>query len=224
MLDIIIPVGPHTHDKDWLPECLESIRAQTVKPAKVILIDDMAGLDHGYVNPHLSPIPYQIWQAPWRIGCSAAWNCGVGLSNNDMGLCLLMGADDQLHPQAIEKAFQAYTMVRDDLGYYWMVIQYSDGELQGLPCNAAVVTKTLWKHTGGFPIEGALGAPDAAFISILLGNGSRAGNLHKICDDPIYWVRRHEYQDTARQNRFHSQIIDVRNVLTATWNPVEWAR
>lgn len=227
MIDVIIPVGPYENDKKWLPECLHSLRDQSVQPAHVWIMDDQAHLEHGEVNPYLSgKIPYSIWRSPWRLGCADMWNIGVALSHNY--LALLMGADDWLQPDCIESCLSAWRIHQDAHGYYHLVVKYSTGELQNLPCNAAMVTQDLWKHTGGFGPEAGVGAPDALLISILLGNGDKAGNLRQV---PVqagsqyhYNVRVHEGQDTRRTGKYHQQIIDVRNIATASWAPATWTK
>ena len=64
-----------------------------------------------------------------------------------------------------------------------MTVVYNDGEVQEAACNAAMVTQGLWRLTGGFPPETAVGAPDAALVSIMLANSPRAGEFVRIKGD-----------------------------------------
>lgn len=222
MLSVIIPIGPFPDDKKYLAECLNSIREQTVKPSHVQFVFDATYVDYSFLRQNLGTAKFDTISFPWRVGCADAWNLGVASSNQPLNL--LMGADDWLEPTCIEKCREAYERVRDDLGYYHMDVKYSTGEVQDQPCNAAMVTRKLWDHTGGFAPESGLGAPDALFISIMLGNKGRAGNLHRVVGGPLYNVRVHDGQDTRRTGKYHQSIIDVRNVATATWEPAGWTK
>lgn len=224
MISIVLPVGPREVDRKWLDECLASIIPQVKGRDEIVLIDDMAGLPYSYCSDKI-----RIHKNDWRLGCAASWNVGISVAYNDY--CLMMGADDWLAPNALQRAIEKITQVNDDYGYYSYTIQYYDDiekqyqEIQSLPCNAAVVSKKLWKYTGGFPPETAIGAPDAAFISILLGSHGKAGNIIKICEGtPLYYVRRHINQDTAQRGSYQGVILETRNILTRDWRPVRWGR
>lgn len=212
MIDVILPVGPYPNDKKWLDEALVSIQRQTMPNIGVIIIDDGANIDHEKeVKPYLGNVPYAVWPSPWRVGCADAWNIGVGLSLGQ--LCFFMGSDDWLESECLEACYEAYERSGHRDGYYHVNIRYDDtGEEQDLPCNAAMVTKPFWLKIGGFPPEAGLGAPDALIISGLLANSYKS--LKKVSDLALYNVRRHEHQETARMNRYHKQIGEVRDVFT----------
>lgn len=222
MLSIIIPVGPFADDKKYLGECLESIKAQTVKPNHVQFVFDATEIDYTWVRRTLGTAKFDAYTTPWRVGCADAWNFGVAYSTQPLNL--LMGADDWLEPGCVEALLAAYDKARDDLGYYHLDVRYSTGEIQDQPCNAAMVTRKLWNLHGGFEPAAGLGAPDALLISCILGNNGRAGNLHRVAGGPLYNVRVHDGQDTRRTGKYHQPIIDVRNIATATWKPAEWVR
>lgn len=223
MISVVLPVGPKKEDKKWLGECLASIRPQLRGADEIILIDDMANLDNSYICNKT-----RIHKNNWRLGCASSWNVGISIALNNW--CLMMGADDWLAPNAIQKAIEKITQTNDEFGYYSYTIQYYSEhskelqEIQSLPCNAAIVNKKFWKYTGGFPVETAVGAPDAAFISILLGNKG-VGNIIKINEGtPLYFVRRHSNQDTAQRYSYQGVILEVRNILTREWRPARWER
>lgn len=223
MISIVLPVGPRKEDQRWLDECLESIEPQLKGKDEIILIDDMANL------PNIYDDSIRIYKNAWRLGCAASWNVGISIAKNDY--CLMMGADDWLLPGAVQSAIEEIVKSNDEYGYYSFTIQYYNEytkifeEMQSLPCNAAVVNKKLWKYSGGFPPETAVGAPDAAFISILLGNPGKVGYIHKIAEGiPLYVVRRHKDQDTAQRLPYQGVILEVRNILTQTWTPPRWGR
>lgn len=232
MITVVLPIGPFRDDTAYLKECLVSIREQTLKPHELIVVADRSGVllaheIHPFLNPDDDPyrqgaIPTSIIQHYWRLGCAASWNQGVGASCTEC--VFLMGADDTLEPTALEECWATYSRIGDPLGYYYLGVKYSTGEVQDVPCNAAMVTKSLWKHTGGFPPEAGVGAPDALLISILMGQGARAGNLHAVADGtPLYNVRVHAAQETRRTGKYHQQIIAIRDIATRTWEPPEWS-
>ncbi len=220
MISIALPVGPLPVHKQWLPECLDSLRRQTMPSDDIILLDDMAGLD-GY-----PPEDCRLWRAPWLLGPAALWNIGVSLAKND--LVLLMGSDDWLEPTCLEEIWQEWERRRDPLGYYSLTVRYNDGRpepLQDLPCNAAAVHKRLWRHTGGFAPEAAVGGMDAAFISVLLYHKSAAGNIWPVAKGtPLYNVRVHPGQDTAGRGVWQGVILQSRDILTRNWAEPRWGR
>ena len=44
MITVVIPVGPQSVYKKYLPEALESLKYQTEPPDEILIIDDMADL------------------------------------------------------------------------------------------------------------------------------------------------------------------------------------
>lgn len=205
---ITIPVGPYLSNRRWLDDCLHSIEAQTVQPAEVLLIDDGARLPD---RPSL-----HIYRPPWRLGVAHAFNFGVALAEHEA--VIMLGSDDMLFPQAVELAYAAYLAYGDPLGYLYFGVQYSDGAQQNYPCNAALVTKTLWELTGGFPVEGSVGGCDTLLISRMMAARGDLGHLLSIQDYsgmPLYWCRRHPDTETERGRGHRSSIVaQIRNVLT----------
>lgn len=237
MISIALPVGPKKEHRRWLGECLESLRNQTLPPTDIVLVDDMAGIDPAELPEWDNKAPHiRLWRAPWRMGCAPGWNVGISLAQSD--LVFMMGADDWLEPEACEHMVNAWRANRDPLGYYHLTVRYQpqypggplpagtpDPPVQTLPCNAAFVHKALWKHTGGFPPEVGVGAPDAAFISILLGQKGRAGHLIPVSEGTVlYNWRLHPWQDTAERGPYQGAILAVRNALTELWQPPQWGR
>ncbi len=216
---VVIPVGPYAANKRWLEDCLESVRAQTYPAAEVLLIDDMAGLNPGPLGGGVS-----VWRAPWRLGIATAFNMGVSLARHEC--VFLLGSDDWLEPACLEECVKAYESSKHpDETYFFVGVRYSDGrEDQFLPCNAAMVSKSLWRHTGGFPIEAASGAPDAALISIML-HKPEAGRAVGVCQDrPLYNYRVHDETDTAQRAKWQGVILATRGLLTQSWSQPVWGR
>lgn len=228
MISVAIPIGPYSTSAKYLEECLDSIRTQTQKPSEIVFVDDMAYttmwrniLSTVVAKGGLEDVRISVIDNPWLMGVAASFNIGVATASND--LVIMLGADDMLLPKCIEQCTKAWLAHKNPLGYYHLDVQYNTGEIQDLPCNAAMVHKRLWSHTGGFPPETSVGAPDAAFISILLTHAS-AGKLIRIGGGPLYWVRRHAEQDTARRGPYQGAILALRNLLSLGWHKPEWGR
>ena len=225
IVSVVVPVGPSEANRRWLPQCLESVAAQTwaSRPdggVHLILVDDMAGLGKmiGSIMP--TDLTYTVWKSPWYLGVAHAFNIGVAVSPNN--LVFMLGSDDWLEPECIERCVEAYTQKSGDpYAYFYVGVRYSDtGECQTVPCHAAMVSKTLWRRTGGLPVQAASGASDAALISILMGNYPRAGRLWPVADGaPLYNYRRHSETDTATKGAWQGVILETRHLVTLEWQP-----
>jgi len=239
-ITVAIPVGPFSTDQQWLEECLASVQEQTCEADEILLIDDMAGLKLGPSAFSLEDGSYlvddmrikfggcRIWKSPWRLGVAHAFNFGVALAENE--LVFMLGADDTLHPECLERCAAAYEKDEPstrDLTYYFVGVQYLDGRVddkQFVPCNAAMVTKSLWQRCGGFAVESASGAPDAALISVMMVHpeaGRFTGVGEGMC---LYNYRPHTNTDTAKRGAWQGVILETRNVLTRDWKQPEWGR
>lgn len=216
-ITVVVPVGPNPAYRDYLAECLDSVRAQTVQAAEILIIDDQAQLTQEDVGADVT-----LWKTPWLSGVAHAFNFGVALAKHD--LVFMLGSDDRLEPWCLADCERAHKEKRDALGYYHVDVQYSNGPRQSLPCNAAMVTKALWRHNGGFPVESAVGAPDTVLISIMLAAKGWAGHLvHVTSHAPPYWYRSHAETDTvARSRPFRDAIRAVRDIYTE--GAVEWKK
>lgn len=222
MLSVVIPVGPFEADKRYLGECLESIKAQTVKPSHVQFVFDACEVDYAWVRRTLGTAKFDAYTTPWRVGYADAWNFGVAYSGQPLNL--LMRSNDWLEPGCIEALRATYDRVGDDLGYYHLdVSSVSAGGVQEGPDNAAMVTRKLWRLVGGFPLEAGLGAPHTLLTDIILGNSGRAGNLHRVAGGALYNVRVHDGQDT-RCAAYQRVLADVRRLVADSWKPAEWVR
>lgn len=220
MISVVIPVGPSAGNRRWLDEALESVDKQSMHPSEVLLIDDSGDpkfdLHQGLRG---SLVPTTVWKSPWNLGVAHAFNCGVGLAREK--LVFMLGSDDTLEPECLEKCYQTYMRNADDLAYYFVGVRYMDtGELQTTPCGAVMVTKRLWRHTGGFPLQSASGASDGALLSIMFGHGEAAGRLRPVADAvPLYNYRRHDETDTASKGPWQGIILATRDLVTREWKP-----
>lgn len=235
---VVIPVGPNPSNKRWLKECIDSVLAQTSLPNEILIIDDKANLgppdlpiyaEESYWEPSRFEAVFvypgypdlKIWRTPWLSGIPHAFNYGVALARNE--LCVMLGSDDWLEPEAIEKLLETYNRNHKRDGFYGFTIKYSDNdEIQDLPNNCAAVTKGLWKATGGFPPESEIGACDSIFISMLIVHHPHVF-WPVALGYPLYNYRRHNDSDTGtRPLAYQGAIHIVRDVFTKEWKKPTW--
>lgn len=230
---VVIPVGPEQHHCRWLLEAVASVRRQSVQAA-ILLIDDMHGLDavrydqgHGDAVGSIDSGPYAdcyIWDAPWHLGVAHAFNMGVSLMQTEWAI--MLGADDVLEPDCVEQALEHVCQDPKEIQritYYSLPLRYMDtGEEQIAACNAAMVSKYLWRETGGFPVESASGAPDAALLSMIWN--SLYFRIRSVGERPLYNYRRHGMTDTASRGPWQGVILETRNLLTQQFKKPTWGR
>ena len=224
MITVVIPVGPDPVYKEFLQEAIDSVRAQTMPPTELLIIDDQAHLPepHGkYSTQHGRLIDRTIWRTPWLSGVAHSFNFGVALAAFD--LVFMMGSDDRLEPHCLQDCMDAYEKTGRKPGYYWVDVQYSDGEQQRLPCNAAMVHKEMWRASGGFPVESAVGPCDTMLVSIMMVHPEAGALFHVESETPPYWYRQHEYTySRTRGSKFFAAHSIVRDKVTELWRPPEW--
>ena len=213
-ISVVVPVGPDPVYRKWLPECLDSIFEQTYPASQVILVDDMAHLNYEEYDG------CDLIKNHTLLGPGLCWNAGVFYSESNCAF--LMGSDDTLMPTCLEECVKAYEDIGDERGYYNVTIEDSDGDVHTITNNAAMVTRELWKHTGGFPITGTIGAPDSILISIMIAHLSK--HFHQVAEGtPLYFNRIHDRQVTKLQSGFfHAELFGIRDKETARWEPAMW--
>jgi glycosyltransferase involved in cell wall biosynthesis len=226
-IGVVIPVGPKLHHQAFLNELLQSVLRQSRRPDEICIVDDMAvdlrgRLDLDHLSHQYPGIRFRVVENPWLLGVGNSFNVGVARCDTDA--VFMTGADDILLPECLEAAAATFERHMGKDAYYYAGIRYMDtGELQTLPCNAALVTRGFWRLTGGFPLEAAVGAPDCALISILLAH--HPDWLIPIDDGrPLVDYRRHELSDTAGRGVWQGCILESRDILTKTWEPPAWGR
>jgi hypothetical protein len=227
VITVVIPVGPYPANKRWLGECLESIWSQTLRPDEVLIIDDMAAVETTipvWINWGSWTKTFRVWHSPWRLGVAHAFNFGVGLARNE--LAFMLGSDDWIEADCLKECIDSWKNNNEKDAYYYVGVRYSDDRsnpLQTLPCNAAMVTKGFWRKTGGFPVESASGAPDAALISMLLRKEPKS--LVPVAGGkPLYNYRSHSETDTAKRANWQGVILETRGILTEDWPNIKWGR
>jgi len=198
---VVIPVGPYAVYKRWLPECLESVRAQTHPADEILIIDDMAG-----VGPSEGIIDglgnLRIWLTPWRLGDAGAFNCGVGLARNE--LVFLLSCDDTMESECLELCVAEWEKHERRDAFYWVGAHIigCEGETvapdQAAPFGNAMVTKELWRITGGYLPGAAIS--DWLYLQMLGSNFS--DRCYSVASaKPLYSARSHSESITSRQQR-----------------------
>ena len=233
----MIPVGPKSGHKKYLAECIESILNQIKRPDEILILDDQAHLkildrpDVGKLFVEDAEFPrlsyrtpeINIWDSPWLSGPTTMFNYGVALAKNEW--VAFLGSDDKLYPTALEKAEKAIEAAADPNGYYNFSCFIDENQSVVSWFNhASVVSKSLWKLTGGLHPMSITGAMDAAFISVLMKHMPE--HLHKIAEgEPLYWVRSHPDQYTLEStSRYGTFVIQLRDDLTREWKKPEWTK
>jgi len=250
-VSVCIPVGPYAWYKKYLKECLESVMAQTIMPHDIVIVDDMANVTPEDLGPLMRngdvmtlhpegmfPLVIRhdtgefvkefvrVWRSPWLLGIPGCANVGIALGQTN--LVFQLSCDDKLKPDCLEECWKEWERRQDPLGYYWVGVEYSTGETQALACGHAMIPKALWRHTGGWPVESAIGACDAAFISAMMTHAhgeDRMGTLYAVDDGrPLYWHREHDEQYTKHQHTGPGAILEVRKWFTDNWESPKWGR
>ena len=225
---VTIPVGPKPEHQRWLQECLLSLLDQTIRPKQILLINDQARIDFDVLRA-MFPTGLRgrdwptldIWATPWLSGVAHAFNYGVALAEHKV--VVMLGSDDMLLPRAISDLNETIAKEQDHTGYYWFDVEYSDGETQSAPCNAAATTKEFWNLTGGFPPESAIGACDTMLLSACIARPDLGKHLHNVKSEaPPYYVRRHADTETAKKGDLQNAIFSVRDWHTRNWERPEW--
>ncbi len=222
---VVIPVGPETRHAEWLDECLLSVAAQTVLPDDIVIVDDMHGGALVERADVVLPVDVDVfsYRPPWRLGVAHAFNAGSAVAfNRGADLALMLGADDTIQPRVIESLVTTYEREDRRDGFYFCEVHYSDGRPdQMLPCNCAAWTPGLFKRTGGFPVESASGACDAAFVSQFWSRDPDVLVPVPGRNDAWFMHRVHEGQQTKHQP---PGMDAIRDWLTTNYKDTNWGR
>ena len=100
-------VIPHYNHVDLLPQALDAIARQTMRPFEVVVVDD-GSTDESVARLEslATKLPWlRICRHPGNRGVNAACNTGLDLVSGDF--VLFSAADDRLSTTMIEHAFAA---------------------------------------------------------------------------------------------------------------------
>jgi len=96
---------------DYLGDALKSLRAQSLQPAKVILVNDGGNCNPevlASVSKILEGIPLDVVTTPIRLGLSTSRNMGLRYAGSPF--VVFMDADDMFEPSYLERAVQALSL------------------------------------------------------------------------------------------------------------------
>lgn len=191
-ITVVLPVGPLDRNVQYLNECIESIYDQEHTPDQVLVIDTgypfrdwLTGIDERC----------EVMRLPWAVGIVSGYNIGIASARNN--LCFMMGSDDKLMPNCLNACYGAWQANQEQIGWYYVGVQYSDGREQNAACMAAMVSKQLWLNLKGFELGSDYGfnslnmpirSCENVAISHMLINPS-IGGIFRVSDLMLYWVR-----------------------------------
>lgn len=243
-ISVVMPVGPHADYKEFLWECYESVVNQTHAPNEIIIVDDRANIPlrelygilkepgwgnewcdkcydrDGYVfKTRLSSQIRLVWyRTLWNVGVADAFNFGIAMSESN--LVFTIGSDDKMMPPCLEECVKAYEEHQIE-GWYNVTHITEGGEVGAIPNNTAMITKELWRYTGGFPPSAGVAACDALLLSILMKHAPE--RIIQVQEGtPLCWLREGDYQDTRKNAWYYAQsgvVEQIRNMETVRWKP-----
>lgn len=118
---VIVPCYRHGI---FLDACIDSIKAQTVGPGRIVVVDDgsddtetIEALDRLEQDPQVSVVRHEN-----NLGPSAARN--RALAQLDTSYVLPIDADDELLPDALERMLGQLEVAAEDVGFIYPNIQY----------------------------------------------------------------------------------------------------
>lgn len=200
-ISVIVPVGPLPRHSAHLSECIDSVRAQSVMPEELLIVDNGYGVRQESTRvsiPGFDPSFMRLWYAPWAMGLATGFNAGIALSKCE--LCFMLGSDDLLAPRCIEACWDAWHRYDKALGWYFVPVRDSSGYEQNTACLAAMVSKTLWMKSGGFELGSDYGCNsqgiatsscEIAFISKMILAKGELGATYRVAEDILYFWRKH---------------------------------
>ena len=190
-ISVILPVGPLSRHTEHLRECLDSVLSQVAEHDQILVLDNGIGLREpikvgGWVDLH---------RIPWAIGLASGYNYGIAIAKRE--LCFMLGSDDKLLPNCLERCRQAYDREHSAVGWYYVGVEYSDGRTQNTACMAAMVSKTLWRRVGGYELGSDYGVNslklpvrscEHVVLSKMIANPN-LGKIIRVSDELLYGVR-----------------------------------
>lgn len=229
-ISVVIPVGPAPHHKRWLNDAIESVLVQRKSPADVVIVNDMADLSVDEV-PLLANRWVREYRMPWLSGVPHSFNAGVAVAETE--LVFMLGSDDIMLPRCLELCDRQFEKVRAEHGddaalnsYFFVPVTYMMGNApdQFTPCGEAMVSKTLWRNSGGFPVEASVGRADTVFHTML--HGRPQFRFEGVGDGtPLVSYRSHPDSDTEqRRGHWHGLADAIANLSAQTWKGPEWGR
>jgi hypothetical protein len=238
-IGVVVPCFRHGI---FLDECIDSIKAQTLPPAQVVIVDDgsddpetIEALERLAADPGVT-----VLRQPANAGPSAARN--RGLEQLETSYVLSLDADDRLLPDALERMLAQLEAAPEDVGFVYPHAQHFGNRtdyvqlpaynlwllMQENYCPApALFDRRLFEVTGiAYPEDIVLGHEDWDLILQLAERGVRG--IH--ADGPTFLYRRqgfsrvnavdygpHSFHEAIE--RRHPSLYKHRDSIKACWAP-----
>lgn len=230
----LLTVGlPVYNSETYLAECIESIKAQTLREFVVLAVLDCPTDNSAEVLRKHADSRFQIIENPTNIGLAAT--CNLMLSMCETDLLARMDADDVMHPERLKRQYefmQAHPEI-DILGTYVEEID-KDGRILRKPFPLCQSSEQLREE---FRIRCALyhptivlrvprilalgGYPDSRVAEdlILYLRGLANGYLYANIPEPLLRYRVH---DLSQMNRERESSYRVNDEAYAKYGPLIW--
>ena len=176
-------IVPSRNRTQWLAQCIDSIKAQTITPHRILLVDDGS-------DPPLDHAAAQLGIEYFRTDVGNGLNCSkvrtVGFQQiTDCDYILPIDNDDMIEPQYIEKLLKCFDHHMVAIAYPRVV---SFGDCKGVRDNTVsvggLVRYDVLQQLGGFP-------DTTGWDEMALAQMIRALGFHARFSDAVYWYRRH---------------------------------
>lgn len=195
MIDVIIP---SYNQEEYLPDCIDSVLAQTIKPNTVIIVDDGStdnslGIARGF---DAGDGEFEVIEQVNK-GLSSARNTGI--MNSTSEYCFFLDADDMITEDCLEKIMKKITATDADIiapslkeigmGQATVIINqeikledFKKGNY--LPCACAVKRSKLLE-VGGYSPRMTFGWEDKHLWINLLSRGATVATIQ----EPLFLYR-----------------------------------
>lgn len=195
--DITVVIPCHNYEK-YVGEAIESVLNQTLKPARVIVIDDGSTDGSRTIIKRYKKDGVELVEKP-NSGVIATKNLGIKLSTTSW--TVFLDADDKLTPDYLELVYKrsssGYDVVYTDIQYFGArddVLKagsYNFNRFIGtgnFVHNSALISTFLLKQVGGYKEVMRGGYEDWELYITLAEAGARFGYVAK----PIMLYRQHQ--------------------------------
>jgi hypothetical protein len=174
---VVTPVGPRENHRRWFPECLESVRSQSllvVQPPNLVFEPDERTRTHAI---NLS----------WEFG---PWCINIGIEAALSEWIVVLCSDDYLLPDCLKLLDERIRRIGRQAFYLRFPMIDSDGvQLPGGNC----FHKDLWRTVGGYPY-GIQTMDQEMVSSIMLDPTIEQPAVWDSMTPPLLYHRRHPDQ------------------------------
>jgi glycosyltransferase involved in cell wall biosynthesis len=237
---VIVPC--HRHGI-YLDDCIESIKAQTLAPAAIVVVDDgskdpetIAALARYDDDPDVT-----ILRQDGNYGPSAARNRALAELGDDLSYVLPLDADDELLPDALERMVAQLEAAPVDVGFVYPSAQHSGNRRDFVPSPAynlwilmvdnycpapALFDRRALEAGATYPEDMVFGHEDWDFLLQLAELGVRGEHV----SEPTFLYRKygfsrinaveygpHAFHDAVE--RRHPALYRNSDTLKARWSP-----